>query len=99
MPGAVVLSHINAVCCSWLMRKVISLLMQHSDFDATVTKHVSAKDARSLKEVVNQVITKGIGEMPSDSPSAKGARRSGTLYRSSRMNSAESTDSLPQRYT
>lgn len=76
----------------------MQLLLQHPDFDAMVSKHVPAKEARNLKDVAAAVANKGIGEMPSDSPSAKGARRSGTLYRSSRMNSAESTDSLPQRY-
>lgn len=73
------------------------MLIQHSDFDLMVTKHTSPKDARSVKDLAEQIRLKGIGDAPSDSPSAKGARRSGTFNRGSRTNSAESTDSVAQR--
>lgn len=81
----------------WHARKILLLLAQHPDFEATVNKHVSPKDAKELLHNVDNVRQRGLGEMPSDRPSATGARRSGTFNRGSRTNSAESTDSLSNR--
>ena len=50
-----------------------------------------------MLQVAENLKVKGLGDMPSDTPSAKGTRRSGTFNRGSRTNSAESTDSLSNR--
>lgn len=74
------------------------MLYHHSDFEGMLNKHTSPKDARSVKEVTESLRSKGLGDMPSDSPSAKGVRRSGTINKGSRTNSAESSsDPLANR--
>ena len=78
----------------WHAKKVMVMLLQHPDFEPMLNKHVSPKDARDVLQLCDTLRNKGLGDMPSDSPSAKGARRSGTFNRGSRTNSAESTDSL-----
>jgi len=67
--------------------------MRHPDFVTMVNKHTNSKDAKELLRTAEMLEQKGLGEMPSDTPSAKGARRSGTFNRGSRQGSADSVDS------
>ncbi|XP_065604887.1 TOG array regulator of axonemal microtubules protein 1 [Cyrtonyx montezumae] len=53
-------------------RKMLFCMMTHPDFDKTLEKYVPAKDLPYIKEFVNNLRQKGLGEMPLDTPSAKG---------------------------
>ncbi|XP_072194761.1 TOG array regulator of axonemal microtubules protein 1 isoform X2 [Excalfactoria chinensis] len=55
-------------------RKMLFCMMTHPDFDKTLEKYVPAKDLPYIKEFVNNLHQKGLGEMPLDTPSAKGRR-------------------------
>lgn len=73
-------------------RKMLHMLMTHQDFDKMLAKHLPSNTLRSVKEVVEQLKIKGIGEGPHETSSARGWR-SGHGSRSSsviRGNSANS---------
>ncbi|XP_029454335.1 TOG array regulator of axonemal microtubules protein 1 [Rhinatrema bivittatum] len=55
-------------------RKMLFLLMYHPDFNKMLDKYVQPKDLPYIKETVNHLRQKGLGEMPLDTPSAKGRR-------------------------
>ncbi|XP_038612218.1 TOG array regulator of axonemal microtubules protein 1 [Tachyglossus aculeatus] len=58
-------------------RKMLFFLMSHSNFDKMLEKHVPSKDLPYIKDSVKNLRQKGLGEMPLETPSAKG-RRSNT---------------------
>uniref|UniRef100_A0A3P8UHX8 TOG domain-containing protein n=2 Tax=Cynoglossus semilaevis TaxID=244447 RepID=A0A3P8UHX8_CYNSE len=61
-------------------------LSSHPDFDRIVEKYVPTKDLPTVKDTVFTLKTKGLGEMPQDSQSARGRRSlpgSGTVRASS----------------
>lgn len=67
-------------------RKMLLLLSSHPDFDKMLEKHVPTKDLTAARDAVFTLKTKGLGEMPQDSLSARGRRSlpgSGTLRASS----------------
>ncbi|XP_067943298.1 TOG array regulator of axonemal microtubules protein 1-like [Watersipora subatra] len=78
----------------WYARKILLMLLKHEDFELVFKKNLSDKDYRDVKQIAETLKEKGLGEMPSNTPSASGTRRSGTFNRGSRNNSAESSNSI-----
>ncbi|KFV73321.1 Protein FAM179B, partial [Struthio camelus australis] len=74
-------------------RKMLFSMMTHPDFDKMLEKYVPAKDLPYIKESVSNLRQKGLGEMPLDTPSAKG-RRSHTSSVGHSRSSSTSRDAL-----
>ncbi|XP_010117759.1 PREDICTED: protein FAM179B, partial [Chlamydotis macqueenii] len=74
-------------------RKMLFSIMTHPDFDKTLEKYVPAKDLPYIKESVSNLREKGLGEIPLDTPSAKG-RRSHTSSVGHSRSSSTSRDAL-----
>uniref|UniRef100_A0A671EC94 TOG array regulator of axonemal microtubules protein 1 n=1 Tax=Rhinolophus ferrumequinum TaxID=59479 RepID=A0A671EC94_RHIFE len=55
-------------------RKMLFLMMCHPNFDKMLEKCVSSKDLPYIKESVKSLRQKGLGDLPLDTPSAKGRR-------------------------
>uniref|UniRef100_A0A7N5JGV9 TOG array regulator of axonemal microtubules protein 1 n=1 Tax=Ailuropoda melanoleuca TaxID=9646 RepID=A0A7N5JGV9_AILME len=55
-------------------RKMLFLMMCHPNFDKMLEKYVPSKDLPYIKESVKSLRQKGLGEIPLDTPSAKGRR-------------------------
>ncbi|XP_042321877.1 TOG array regulator of axonemal microtubules protein 1 isoform X2 [Sceloporus undulatus] len=68
-------------------RKMLFTLMTHADFDKMLEKNVLPKDLPYVKETVNNLRQKGLGEMPIVTPSAKGRRSHNGNMDSSRSTS------------
>eukprot|EP00062_Callorhinchus_milii_P018045 gi/632971096/ref/XP_007902004.1/ PREDICTED: protein FAM179B [Callorhinchus milii] len=68
-------------------RKMLFLMMSsHHDFDKVLEKHLTPKDLPCIRDTVSNLQQKGLGEMPLDTPSAKGRRShpsSGGSFRAS----------------
>ncbi|XP_064317278.1 TOG array regulator of axonemal microtubules protein 1 [Phalacrocorax carbo] len=74
-------------------RKMLFSMMAHPDFDKTLEKYTPTKDLPYIKESVSNLREKGLGEMPLDTPSAKG-RRSHTGSVGHSRSSSTSRDAL-----
>uniref|UniRef100_A0A8C0FBT2 TOG array regulator of axonemal microtubules 1 n=1 Tax=Bubo bubo TaxID=30461 RepID=A0A8C0FBT2_BUBBB len=74
-------------------RKMLFSMMTHPDFDKMLEKYVPTKDLPYIKESVSNLREKGLGEMPLDTPSAKG-RRSHTGSVGHSRSSSTSRDAL-----
>uniref|UniRef100_A0A8C8SJF0 TOG array regulator of axonemal microtubules 1 n=1 Tax=Pelusios castaneus TaxID=367368 RepID=A0A8C8SJF0_9SAUR len=74
-------------------RKMLFSMMTHPDFDKMLEKYVPSKDLPYIKESVSSLRQKGLGEMPLDTPSAKG-RRSHTGSIGHSRSSSTSRDAL-----
>ncbi|XP_043405504.1 TOG array regulator of axonemal microtubules protein 1 isoform X6 [Chelonia mydas] len=74
-------------------RKMLFSMMTHPDFDKMLEKYVPSKDLPYIKESVSGLRQKGLGEMPLDTPSAKG-RRSHTGSIGHSRSSSTSRDAL-----
>uniref|UniRef100_A0A8B9NJW9 TOG array regulator of axonemal microtubules 1 n=1 Tax=Accipiter nisus TaxID=211598 RepID=A0A8B9NJW9_9AVES len=74
-------------------RKMLFSMMTHPDFDRMLEKYVPTKDLPYIKESVSNLREKGLGEMPLDTPSAKG-RRSHTSSVGHSRSSSTSRDAL-----
>ncbi|XP_043371890.1 TOG array regulator of axonemal microtubules protein 1 [Dermochelys coriacea] len=74
-------------------RKMLFSMMTHPDFDKMLEKYVPSKDLPYIKESVSSLRQKGLGEMPLDTPSAKG-RRSYTASIGHSRSSSTSRDAL-----
>ncbi|XP_055496342.1 TOG array regulator of axonemal microtubules protein 1 [Leucoraja erinacea] len=59
-------------------RKMLSILMSHHDFDKVLEKLLSPRDLPYIRDTVNNLRQKGLGEMPLDTPSAKSRRHTGS---------------------
>uniref|UniRef100_A0A8C5V899 TOG array regulator of axonemal microtubules protein 1 n=1 Tax=Microcebus murinus TaxID=30608 RepID=A0A8C5V899_MICMU len=55
-------------------RKMLFLMMCHPNFEKMLEKYVPSKDLPYIKESVKNLRQKGLGEIPLDTPSAKGRR-------------------------
>ncbi|XP_019607272.2 TOG array regulator of axonemal microtubules protein 1 isoform X2 [Rhinolophus sinicus] len=55
-------------------RKMLFLMMCHPNFDKMLEKCVPSKDLPYIKESVKSLRQKGLGDLPLDTPSAKGRR-------------------------
>ncbi|NXJ65199.1 TGRM1 protein, partial [Rostratula benghalensis] len=60
--------------CRYYGRKMLFTMMNHPDFEKTLEKYVPTKDLPYIKESVCSLQDKGLGEMPLDTPSARGRR-------------------------
>ncbi|XP_074852240.1 TOG array regulator of axonemal microtubules protein 1 isoform X2 [Carettochelys insculpta] len=74
-------------------RKMLFNMMTHPDFDKMLEKYVPSKDLPYIKESVSSLRQKGLGEIPLDTPSAKG-RRSHTGSIGHSRSSSTSRDAL-----
>ncbi|XP_027785580.2 TOG array regulator of axonemal microtubules protein 1 isoform X2 [Marmota flaviventris] len=74
-------------------RKMLFLLMYHPNFEKMLEKYVPSKDLPYIKESVKNLRQKGLGEIPLDTPSAKG-RRSHTGSVGNARSSSVSRDSF-----
>uniref|UniRef100_A0A3B5LR96 TOG array regulator of axonemal microtubules 1 n=1 Tax=Xiphophorus couchianus TaxID=32473 RepID=A0A3B5LR96_9TELE len=67
-------------------RRMLLFLSSHPDFDKNLEKYIPTKDLQTVRDTVLTLRTKGLGEMPQDSQSARGRRSlpgSGTVRASS----------------
>ncbi|XP_076155819.1 TOG array regulator of axonemal microtubules protein 1 [Alosa pseudoharengus] len=67
-------------------RRMLLFLSSHRDFDKMLEKYIPTKDLATVRDTVFTLKTKGLGEMPQDTPSARGRRSlpgSGTIRASS----------------
>ncbi|XP_021034736.1 TOG array regulator of axonemal microtubules protein 1 isoform X2 [Mus caroli] len=55
-------------------RKMLFLMMGHPNFEKLLEKYIPSKDLPYIKESVKNLRLKGLGEIPLDTPSAKGRR-------------------------
>ncbi|KAL9851048.1 LOW QUALITY PROTEIN: TOG array regulator of axonemal microtubules protein 1 [Geothlypis trichas] len=55
-------------------RRMLFIMMAHPDLDKILEKFVPPRDLPYIKETVGSLREKGLGEMPLDTPSAKGRR-------------------------
>ncbi|KAL6478141.1 hypothetical protein MHYP_G00139760 [Metynnis hypsauchen] len=53
-------------------RQMLLLLSSHHDFDKMMAKYIPDKDLAAIRDTVLTLKTKGLGEMPHDTPSARG---------------------------
>ncbi|NXT51141.1 TGRM1 protein, partial [Pluvianellus socialis] len=83
----------DPLSCRYYGRKMLFSMMTHPDFDKTLEKYVPTKDLPYIKESVSNLREKGLGEMPLDTPSAKG-RRSHTGSVGHSRSSSTSRDAL-----
>uniref|UniRef100_A0A452ITS8 TOG domain-containing protein n=1 Tax=Gopherus agassizii TaxID=38772 RepID=A0A452ITS8_9SAUR len=74
-------------------RKMLFSMMTHPDFDKMLEKYVPSKDLPYITELVTSLRQKGLGEIPLDTPSAKG-RRSHTGSTGHSRSSSISRDAL-----
>ncbi|KAM6069182.1 TOG array regulator of axonemal microtubules protein 1 isoform 2-T2 [Theristicus caerulescens] len=81
-------------------RKMLFSMMTHPDFDKTLEKYVPTKDLSYLKECVSNLREKGLGEMPLDTPSAKGRRsHTGSVGHSRSSSTSRDALNIPDRET
>uniref|UniRef100_A0A096MBZ0 TOG array regulator of axonemal microtubules 1 n=1 Tax=Poecilia formosa TaxID=48698 RepID=A0A096MBZ0_POEFO len=67
-------------------RRMLLFLSSHPGFDKNLEKYIPTKDLQTVRDTVLTLRTKGLGEMPQDSQSARGRRSlpgSGTVRASS----------------
>lgn len=81
----------------WYARKILLSISEHPEFESMLAKYTTSTDFREVKQIVENLRLKGLGGIPNDTPSATGARRTGTMTRGSRTNSAESNVSGASR--
>ncbi|XP_076834570.1 TOG array regulator of axonemal microtubules protein 1 isoform X2 [Brachyhypopomus gauderio] len=55
-------------------RRMLLFLSSHRDFDKMVEKYIPAKNLATIRDTVLTLKSKGLGEMPQDTPSARGRR-------------------------
>ncbi|XP_064007923.1 TOG array regulator of axonemal microtubules protein 1 isoform X3 [Pogoniulus pusillus] len=55
-------------------RKMLFNMMDHPQFEKALEKYVPSKDLPYIKDSVNSLCEKGLGEVPLDTPSARGRR-------------------------
>uniref|UniRef100_F7IA07 TOG array regulator of axonemal microtubules protein 1 n=1 Tax=Callithrix jacchus TaxID=9483 RepID=F7IA07_CALJA len=74
-------------------RKMLFFMMCHPNFEKMLEKYVPSKDLPYVKESVRNLRQKGLGEIPLDTPSAKG-RRSHTSSVGNTKSSSVSRDAF-----
>ncbi|XP_068022913.1 TOG array regulator of axonemal microtubules protein 1-like [Melanerpes formicivorus] len=74
-------------------RKMLFNMMDHPEFEKALEKYVPSKDLPYIKDSVSSLREKGLGEMPLDTPSARG-RRSQTSGVGHSRSSSTSRDAL-----
>ncbi|KAG7327910.1 hypothetical protein KOW79_007854 [Hemibagrus wyckioides] len=84
-------------------RQMLLFLSSHRDFDKMAEKYIPAKDLATIKDTVATLKTKGLGEMPQDTPSARGRRsisgggmvRASSLTREPQFSSSKDSSKTP----
>ncbi|CAC5385590.1 unnamed protein product [Mytilus coruscus] len=84
-------------------RRILATLMSHPDFNKMLEKHLPANTLRSIKDIVDNIRIKGLGEIPSESSSARGLRsgpssRAGSIIRGGSASSENVNNSSPKKY-
>ncbi|XP_035756332.1 TOG array regulator of axonemal microtubules protein 1 [Egretta garzetta] len=81
-------------------RRMLCSMMAHPDFDKALEKYVPTKDLPYIKETVSSLREKGLGEMPLDTPSAKGRRsHAGNVGHSRSSSTSRDTLNITDRET
>ncbi|KAH8855568.1 Crescerin-like protein che-12 [Schistosoma japonicum] len=58
-------------------RRLLSTLMQHPDFERTAHRQLTGQSLRAVKEAIDQIHQKGVGDLPPSASSSAGVRRRG----------------------
>ncbi|KAM9341259.1 TOG array regulator of axonemal microtubules protein 1 [Symphorus nematophorus] len=86
LPAITKLSQDSSQEARYFGRRMLLSLSSHPDFDKILEKYIPTKDLPTVRDTVFTLKTKGLGEMPQDSQSARGRRSlpgSGTVRASS----------------
>lgn len=86
LPAVAKLSQDSSQEARYFGRRMLLSLSTHPDFDKILEKYVPTKDLVTVKDTIYTLKTKGLGDMPQDSQSARGRRSvpgSGTVRASS----------------
>nr|XP_046222676.1 TOG array regulator of axonemal microtubules protein 1-like isoform X1 [Oncorhynchus gorbuscha] len=86
LPAIIKLSQDSSQEARYQGRRMLLFLSLHPDFDKMLEKYIPAKDLAPIRDTVFILKTKGLGEMPQDTPSGRGRRSlpgSGTVRASS----------------
>lgn len=98
LPVAAQMAVDNAQETRYYARKMFFTLMHHEDFDRLIEKHVPAKNLKSTRDILENLKNKGLGELPSDTSSAK-ARRSNPSSRANSGSQSYSRDRIDNSET
>ncbi|XP_071163833.1 TOG array regulator of axonemal microtubules protein 1-like isoform X35 [Mytilus edulis] len=84
-------------------RRILATLMSHPDFNKMLEKHLPANTLRNIKEVVDNIKNKGLGDIPSEASSARGLRsgpssRAGSTLRGGSASSENVNNPSPKKY-
>ncbi|XP_037602306.1 TOG array regulator of axonemal microtubules protein 1 isoform X1 [Sebastes umbrosus] len=86
LPAVTKLAQDSSQEARYFGRRMLLSLSSHPDFDKILEKYIPAKDLPTVRDTVFTLKTKGLGEMPQDTQSARGRRSlpgSGTVRASS----------------
>ncbi|CAN9502262.1 unnamed protein product [Ophioblennius macclurei] len=86
VPAVIKLSQDSSQEARYFGRRMLLSLSAHANFDRILEKYVPSKDLQTVRDAVYTLKTKGLGEMPQDTQSARGRRSvpgSGTVRASS----------------
>ncbi|XP_068608387.1 TOG array regulator of axonemal microtubules protein 1 [Brachionichthys hirsutus] len=86
LPAVTKLAQDSSQEARYFGRRMLLCLSSHPDFDKILEKYILTKDLPTVREIVFTLKTKGLGEMPQDTQSARGRRSlkgSGTVRASS----------------
>ncbi|XP_029316331.1 TOG array regulator of axonemal microtubules protein 1 isoform X2 [Cottoperca gobio] len=86
LPAVTKLAQDSSQEARYFGRRMLLSLSSHPDFDKILEKYIPTKDLPTVRETVFTLKTKGLGEMPQDTQSARGRRSlpgSGTVRASS----------------
>ncbi|XP_010736571.3 TOG array regulator of axonemal microtubules protein 1 isoform X1 [Larimichthys crocea] len=86
LPAVTKLAQDSSQEARYFGRRMLLSLSSHPDFDKILEKYIPTKDLPTVKDTVFTLKTKGLGEMPQDTQSARGRRSlpgSGTVRASS----------------
>ncbi|XP_071377812.1 TOG array regulator of axonemal microtubules protein 1 [Centroberyx affinis] len=86
LPAVTKLAQDSSQEARYFGRRMLLFLSSHRDFDKILEKYIPTKDLPTVRDTVFTLQTKGLGEMPQDTPSARGRRSlpgSGTVRASS----------------
>ncbi|KAM4542880.1 TOG array regulator of axonemal microtubules protein 1 [Odontesthes bonariensis] len=74
LPAVTKLSQDSSQEARYFGRRMLLSLSSHPDFDKILEKYIPTKDLPAVRDTVFTLKTKGLGEMPQDTQSARGRR-------------------------
>ncbi|RVE57085.1 hypothetical protein OJAV_G00212550 [Oryzias javanicus] len=86
LPAVTKLAQDSSQDARYFGRQILLFLSSHPDFDKILEKYIPSKDLQTVRDTVFTLQTRGLGETPQDSQSARGRRSlpgSGTVRASS----------------